>query len=215
MTFIFSGTHRKFSWCYRWLITSVALEKLKKKNAIFFKFFWYEVFVHSKLKLLSFLVDSVLMSLYFLYGLLMSLKRIMKEMISMEHNMVKMPKGRRRASWLFHKRGRGFELGTTKNKFSQPSERDLNSEPLKYKFIALTAVNGKITAWCQTDVSQGLYQSLLLWKTVVLTSFQKPQLHYPLQSSSSLSISVPRVFHFLCSRSLLLMFWVVIFLVIT
>ena len=37
-------------------------------------------------------------------------------------------------------------------------------------------------------VSQGLYQSLLLWKTVVLTSFQKPQLHYPLQSSSSLSI---------------------------
>ena len=45
-------------------------------------------------------------------------------------------------------------------------------------------------------VSQGLYQTLLLWKTVVLTSFQKPQLHYPLQSSSSLSI--PSSFCILC-----------------
>ena len=31
-----------------------------KKNAIFFKLFWYKVFVHWKLKLLNFLVDSVL-----------------------------------------------------------------------------------------------------------------------------------------------------------
>ena len=30
------------------------------KNAIFFKLFWYKVFVHWKLKLLNFLVDSVL-----------------------------------------------------------------------------------------------------------------------------------------------------------
>ena len=77
----------------------------------------------------------------------------------------------------------------------QPRTNPANSQrggwtrgPPKYKFIALIAVNGQITAWCQTDVSQGLYQSLLLWKTVVSTSFQKPQLHYPLQSSSSLSI---------------------------
>ena len=35
-----------------------------KKNAIFFKLFWYKVFVHWKLKLLNFLVDSILM-----YGL--------------------------------------------------------------------------------------------------------------------------------------------------
>ena len=32
-----------------------------KKNAIFFKLFWYKVFVHWKLKLLNFLVDSVLL----------------------------------------------------------------------------------------------------------------------------------------------------------
>ena len=31
-----------------------------KKNAIFFKLFWYKIFNHWKLKLLSFLVDSVL-----------------------------------------------------------------------------------------------------------------------------------------------------------
>ena len=31
-----------------------------KKNAIFFKLFWYKVFVHWKLKLHNFLVDSVL-----------------------------------------------------------------------------------------------------------------------------------------------------------
>ena len=96
-----------------------------------------------------------------------------------------MPKGRRWTSWLYYKRGRA----------GQPRTNPANSQsgswtrgPPKYKFIALTAVNGKITAWCQTGVSQGLYQSLLLWKTVELTSFQKPQLHYPLQSSSSLSI---------------------------
>ena len=31
-----------------------------KKNAIFFKLFWYKVFVHWKSKLLNFLIDSVL-----------------------------------------------------------------------------------------------------------------------------------------------------------
>ena len=51
---------RNFLWCYyRWLITSLALEKCKK-NAMLFKLFWYKVFVHWKLKLLNFLMDSVL-----------------------------------------------------------------------------------------------------------------------------------------------------------
>ena len=35
-------------------------KKNVKKIAIFFNFFWYKVFVHWKLKLLNFLVDSVL-----------------------------------------------------------------------------------------------------------------------------------------------------------
>ena len=53
---------RNFLWCYYgWLITSWAFEKyIYIKNAIFFNLFWYKVFVHWKLKLLNFLVDSVL-----------------------------------------------------------------------------------------------------------------------------------------------------------
>ena len=52
---------RNFLWCYyRWFITSSALEKCKTKNAKFFKLFCFFVFVHWKLKLLNFLVDSVL-----------------------------------------------------------------------------------------------------------------------------------------------------------
>ena len=52
---------RNSLWCYnRYLIISIALEKCKK-NVILFKLFWYKVFVHWKLKLLNFLMDSVLM----------------------------------------------------------------------------------------------------------------------------------------------------------
>ena len=50
---------RNFLWWW-WLITSLALQKCKTGNAIFFKLFWYKVFVHWELKLLNFLVDSVL-----------------------------------------------------------------------------------------------------------------------------------------------------------
>ena len=51
---------RNFLWCYcRWLITSLALENVKKK-AICFKLFWYKVLIHWKLKLLNFPMDSIL-----------------------------------------------------------------------------------------------------------------------------------------------------------
>ena len=58
---LFSQTSmRNFLWCYyRWFITSLALENVKK-NAIFFKTFWYKIFVHWKFKFLNFLMDSVL-----------------------------------------------------------------------------------------------------------------------------------------------------------
>ena len=61
LTFIFSGSHNKFSLVLLQITisTSTALKNVKKKIAIFFKLFWYKVFVHWKLKLLSFLVDSV------------------------------------------------------------------------------------------------------------------------------------------------------------
>ena len=45
---------RNFTWCYyRWLITSLGLKKCKK-NAIFFKLFWYKVFIHWELKITQF-----------------------------------------------------------------------------------------------------------------------------------------------------------------
>ena len=50
-----------------------------------------------------------------------------------------MPTGRRRTSWLIYKHGRGFELGTTENKSSQRSGRDLNTGPPNCKSSALTA----------------------------------------------------------------------------
>ena len=119
-----------------------------KKNAIFFKLFWYEVFVHWKLKLLNILVDSVLISFVFSLWIINEFEKD-KETNDFWWNITwsKMPKGRRWTSWLFYKRGRaGFELGTTEKKSSQQSERELNLGPPKYKFIALAAVNGKITA---------------------------------------------------------------------
>ena len=52
---------------------------------------------------------------------------------------------RQSSKWLeanqlaIYKRGRGFELGTTKNKSSKWSERDLDSGPPNCKTSALTA----------------------------------------------------------------------------
>ena len=37
----------------------------------------------------------------------------LKQIIRTEHNIVRIPTGRRQTSWLFYKRDRGFELGAT------------------------------------------------------------------------------------------------------
>ena len=51
---------RNFLWCYyRWFITSSALEKCKKRMQNSLNYSGFYVFVHWKLKLLNFLVDSV------------------------------------------------------------------------------------------------------------------------------------------------------------
>ena len=51
---------RNFLCCYYgWLIPSLGHENVQK-NATFFKLFWYKVFVHWELKLLNFLMDSIL-----------------------------------------------------------------------------------------------------------------------------------------------------------
>ena len=67
---------RNFLWCYfRWLITSLVLQKCKTENAIFFKLFWCKVFVPLELKLLHFLVDSAVNVLWSDIKLNCSLKK--------------------------------------------------------------------------------------------------------------------------------------------
>ena len=64
-----TGTILKTS-CFRCnFVKFLHLSPLKnvKKNAICFKLFWYKVFVHWKLELLNFLVDSVLISVGTIY----------------------------------------------------------------------------------------------------------------------------------------------------
>ena len=61
LTFIFSNSYNKFSLVLL-QVTNYIFSPWKnvKKNALFFKLFWYKVLVHWKLKLLNLLVDSVL-----------------------------------------------------------------------------------------------------------------------------------------------------------
>ena len=58
------GPMRNSLWCYYRLISYIYSPwKNVKKSAVLFKLFWYKVFVHWKLKLLNFLMDSVLIDL--------------------------------------------------------------------------------------------------------------------------------------------------------
>ena len=52
-----------------------------------------------------------------------------KQIIQIQHNRIKNPNWQEATSWLFYKRGRGFELRTTENKSSQWPERDSNPGP--------------------------------------------------------------------------------------
>ena len=61
LTFIFSNSYNKFSLVLLQMTNYIFSPwKNVKKNALFFKLFWYKVLVHWKLKLLNFLEDSVL-----------------------------------------------------------------------------------------------------------------------------------------------------------
>ena len=60
LTFIFSGSHKKFSLLLLHITNYI---KNVTKNATWFKLFRYKVFVQRKLKLLNFLMDSVLIIL--------------------------------------------------------------------------------------------------------------------------------------------------------
>ena len=64
LAFIFSDSPEKFSLVLLQILSYLFRPwKMFKKNAIIFKLFWYKVFVHWELKLLNFLMDSVLKAL--------------------------------------------------------------------------------------------------------------------------------------------------------
>ena len=73
LKFISSGSHKNLIFgVISYNFTFIALIKSVKKNAIGHKILWYsvyKVFVHRKLKLLIFLMDSVLIASY-IFGLL-------------------------------------------------------------------------------------------------------------------------------------------------
>ena len=57
---------------------------------------------------------------------------------------------------VIHKRGRGFELGTTENKSSWRSGRDLNSGPPNCKTTALTARPHCLLIASAVSLTQGI-----------------------------------------------------------
>ena len=61
LTFIFSGYHEKFSLVLLQMTNYIySTWKMQKRMQYGLNLFWYRVFVHWKLKLLNFLMDSML-----------------------------------------------------------------------------------------------------------------------------------------------------------
>ena len=71
--------------------------------------------------------------------MLVETNKLLKQIILIKHNGVKNPNWPEANQLAFYKRGRGFELGTTVNKSSERSGRDLNSAPPDYKSSSLSA----------------------------------------------------------------------------
>ena len=82
LTFIFSGSHEKYSLLLIQLANYIySLWKMQEKDAILFKFFWYKVFVHWKLKLLNFLMDIVLTCGYHYYVISLGIFRARRSVL--------------------------------------------------------------------------------------------------------------------------------------
>ena len=71
--------------------------------------------------------------------MLVGRSKLPKQIIQIKHNRVKNPNWPEANQLAIYKRGRGFELGTTENKSSKRSGRDLNPRPPNCKSSALTA----------------------------------------------------------------------------
>ena len=76
---------------------------------------------------------------YFEALMLVRVSKFLKQIIQIKPNRVKNPIWAEANQLAIYKYGRGFELGTTENKSSKRSGRDLNSGPPNYKSSALTA----------------------------------------------------------------------------
>ena len=82
--------------------------------------------------------NNNLPSAVFIAFMLVGPSKCLKQLIQIEFNRVKNPNWREANQLAIYKRGRGFELGTTVNKSSWRSERDLNSGPPNCKSGAQT-----------------------------------------------------------------------------
>ena len=75
---------------------------------------------------------------YFIALILVGPRKCLKQIIQIKLNRVKNPKWPEANQLAFYMRGRGFELGTTVNKSSKRSGRDVNSGPMNFTSGALT-----------------------------------------------------------------------------
>ena len=72
----------------------------------------------------------------------------LKQIIQIKLNRVKNPNWPEANHFPIYKRSRGFELGTTVNKSSKRSDRDLNSEPPNCKSSDNILIDHDVTFLC-------------------------------------------------------------------
>ena len=90
--------------------------------------------------------------------------KCLKQIIQIELNRVKNPNWPEANQLAINKRGRGFELGTTMNKSSKWSGRDLNSGPSNCKSGAQIKPLGHAASYCDFDCNNLFIYRLLLLK---------------------------------------------------
>ena len=104
--------------------------------------------------------------------------KCLKQIIQIELNRVKNPNWPEANQLAIYKHGRGFELGTTMNKSSKWSGRDLNSGPPNCKSGAQIKPLGHAASYCDFDCNNlFIYRLLLLSSQALYIIFPKNDAH--------------------------------------
>ena len=102
--------------------------------------------------------------------------KCLKQIKQFELNRVKNPNWPEANQLAIYKHGRGFELGTTMNKSSKWSGRDLNSGPPNCKSGAQIKPLGHAASYCDFDCNNlFIYRLLLLSSQTLYIIFPKNQ----------------------------------------